>query len=459
MSPLTIIANKLPVRPVRAGSRGWKLERGEGGLVAALAPVLLEHGGTWFGNGEPGEDWDAVRAHIGYEVYPVSIPEKIQQGFYAGFCNATLWPLFHDLLGRSRFEPGWWYAYREANEIFAQAFDEQAGTQDIWVHDYHFLLLPELLRRSDPKRYIRFFLHIPFPAFEIFRHIPWREELLLGLIAADEIGFHTALYRDSFLDAVARLLGQEYIRGNSVVRPDGSGRCVARVLPISVDTQSLAAKAAQEVVHKRVRELRHPGVSLLLGVDRLDYTKGIPERLMAIENFFERYPDMRKRASFVQVAVPSRGEVEEYRQHRREIEELVGRINGRFSTPDWEPIRYIHRHLAPNELMALYKAADLALVTPLCDGMNLVAKEYVAAKAGDPGILILSEFTGASTELDGAFLVNPHHIERIADTLFQSLQTSVEERRANMERMYRFLEKRDIHAWVRDALSPPSVAT
>ena len=454
MKELCIVANKLPVRPVEADS-GWQLERGEGGLVSALSPLLLEHGGLWVGNGQPSQAWDAIRPEIGYDILPVPLPEDVQDGFYAGFCNATLWPLFHDLLGRSRFDISWWRAYQEANRLFAEALEEANPPNDIWVHDYHFLLLPELLRRERPERYIRFFLHIPFPAFEIFRHIPWRDALLKGLLAADEVGVHTALYRDQLLDAVKRLLGAEYVKGTSVLRPDGSGRCRIRVLPIAVDTATLAEKARDDAVHKRIRELRRPGVSLLLGVDRLDYTKGIPERLLAIENFFDRYPEMRTRAVFIQVAVPSRGEVSEYRRHRSTIEELVGHINGRLSTPDWEPIRYIHRHLEQPELLALYKAADVALVTPLCDGMNLVAKEFVSAKAGDPGVLILSEFTGAASELTQSILVNPHDLERIADSLYEALRMPVEERRQRMQAMFEHLKARNIHAWVNDALRPP----
>lgn len=454
MKELCIVANKLPVRPIETAS-GWGLERGEGGLVSALSPLLLEHGGLWVGNGQPSEAWDAVHDQVGYDIVPVPIPEDIQDGFYAGFCNATLWPLFHDLLGRSQFDLQWWYAYKKANSLFAKALEKADTPDEIWVHDYHFLLLPQLLRQARTQRYIRFFLHIPFPAFEIFRHIPWRNALLEGLLASDEVGFHTSLYRDQFLDAVKRLLGNEWVKGTTVTRPDGSGRCRVRVMPISVDTEVLAEKARTTGVHKRVRELRRPGISLLLGVDRLDYTKGIPDRLRAIENFFERYPEMRTRAVFIQVAVPSRGEVSEYRKHRSIIEELVGHINGRFSTPDWEPIRYIHRHLEQAELLALYKAADVAVVTPICDGMNLVAKEYVAAKAGDPGVLVLSEFAGAASELDQAIIVNPHDLERIADVLNDALHMPVEERRRRMQNMYEYLQTYNIHAWVDDALRRP----
>jgi alpha,alpha-trehalose-phosphate synthase [UDP-forming] len=455
MSKLAVIANKMPVRPVKTGAGGWRLERGEGGLVAALNPVLLARGGSWFGNdATPVEAWDAVRAKVGYEVHPVSVPREVQNGFYNGFCNAMLWPLFHDFLGRAEFNLKWWNAYYKANEIFAEAVAPRIGNSDIWVHDYHFFLLPEFLRQRRVRKYIRFFLHIPFPAFEIFRHIPWRNELLSGLVAADEVGFHTALYRDNFLGSVARLWGSKYVQGDSIRRP-GGGRCQARVLPISVDTAALAKAGEKPEVQQRIGELRAGGRALVLGVDRLDYTKGMPERMTAYEHFLERNPEQHGRVSLIQIAVPSRDEVTEYGRHKRYLEQLIGHINGRFGTADWTPVRYIHRHVNPNELTAMYKAADVALVTPLADGMNLVAKEYVAVKAGAPGVLILSEFAGAAAELTPhALLVNPHNTEGVAGAISKALAMPAGDRQSRMKAMYLHLKEHDIHAWVARALAP-----
>ncbi len=455
MANLTLIANKLPVRPIRAGT-GWRLERGEGGLVAALTPLLQEHGGVWVGTGAPSEGWDVVPGRVGYQVLPIDVPARIHKAYYSGFCNATLWPLFHDFLSRARFDPAWWAAYREVNRTYAERIDADLNADDLWVHDYHFLLLPGLLRAARRRRYIRFFLHIPFPAFEIYRHLPWRNEILEGMIGADEVGFHTELYQEQFLAAVQRLLGPGRVQGKSVIRPDGRGVCHTRVMPISVDTEALAARSREKEVGQRVRELSHAGVRLVLGVDRLDYTKGLPERLHAVAKFFERYPERVGKVTFVQIAVPSREEVEEYNKHKRAIEELVGRINGTFGTPEWSPIRYLHRHVPVAELVALYRAADVALVTPLCDGMNLVAKEYVACKAGDPGVLVLSEFAGAASELREALLVNPHHIEQVAETLETALRMPRDERRRRMAAMYEYLRRNTIHHWVRGALRPPA---
>ena len=458
MPRLAVIANKMPVRPVRSAG-GWQLERGEGGLVTSLTPVLLEQGGSWIGNDpHPETAWDAVRAQVGFNVHPVALPRELQNGFYNGFCNALLWPLFHDFLGRAEFHSRWWPAYVRVNEIFADVAARHAADGDIWVHDYHFFLVPELLRRRRVRKHIRFFLHIPFPAYEIFRHIPWRDELLSGLFAADEVGFHTELYRENFLDSVGRLLGRNHIHGAAIRRPAG-GRCLTRVLPISVETGRLAEQGESGEVIGRAAELRAEGRALVLGVDRLDYTKGMPERMLAYEHFLERNPEHHGKVTYIQVAVPSRGEVAEYSRHQRVIEQLVGHTNGRFGSADWTPIRYLHRHVSPLELAALYKAADVALVTPLADGMNLVSKEYIAVKGGEPGVLVLSEFAGAAVELrPHALLVNPHSLEGVAGAVARALAMPAAERRARMTAMFLHLKQNDIHAWVERALSSEEMA-
>jgi trehalose 6-phosphate synthase/phosphatase len=458
MAQLAVVANKMPVRPVRAGA-GWALERGEGGLVAALAPVVAEHRGVWIGNdSSPAEAWAAVRGQVGYEVRPVALPREVQHGFYNGFCNGLLWPLCHDFLDRAEFDLRWWQSYVRANEVFAEATAAAAAGRELWVHDYHFFLLPALLRRRRVRQSIRFFLHIPFPAYEIFRHIPWRDELLRGLVAADEVGFHTPLYRDNFLDSIGRLWGRKHVFGVTA-RREGGGRCQTRVLPISVDTAALQAASETMEVVRRAAELRVGERALVLGVDRLDYSKGLPERLLAYEHFLARHPAYHGRVTYIQVAVPSRGEVVEYGRHKRFIEQLVGQINGRFGTADWTPIRYLHRTVEPIELAALYKAADVALVTPLADGMNLVAKEYASVKGGEPGVLVLSEFAGAAEELaPHALLVNPHSVEDVAAALVRALGMSAEERRARMTALYLHLKANDIHAWVEHALAPEEPA-
>jgi len=447
---LVIVANRLPFRPVRSGRR-WDVERSVGGLVSALHPLAARVGATWVGWDDGQADaWRRVlaarRTLLPHAVAPVALPERIRDPFYGGFCNATLWPLFHSFLGRAEFRRIWFDAYREGNAAFAHRVRRLARPGDtIWVHDYHLMLLPGLLRAAGVRARILFFLHIPFPAADLFRHLPWRAEVLEGLAGADLVGVQASEHVRHLRESFGRFAAPE-ARG----RPRAARRPTLRALPISIDTRRLASLARSPEVLQRTGEVRESflGRKIVLSIERLDYSKGIAERLRAIDELLEKHRDLRNRVSFLQLSVPSRTEVGSYARYRREIDEMVGRINGRFSRPDWVPIRYLFRSLPETELLAYYRAADAVLVTSLNDGMNLVAKEYVAAQAGRDGVLLLSEFAGAAREMRGAILINPHHATGTAEAIVRALTMPRTERRARMAAMYRHLLRHTVHDWV-----------
>jgi alpha,alpha-trehalose-phosphate synthase [UDP-forming] len=425
-----------------------------GGLVSALAPVMA--GGTWLaarnesagGGGRIDDGEIAVRL--------VGVPDREYTGFYQGLANRAVWPIFHSLVPYANFDPAAWRDYVRVNERFADAVLEEARTDDVvWVQDYHLMLVPRLLRMSRPDLRIGFFLHIPFPPFEVFRVLPWAREILAGLLGADLVGFHTNGYAEDFLATARRLFHGE---------PPPRVRVGA--FPIGIDAADFAKEASEvDVAVKRLRAaLRvEPNRRVVaLGVDRLDYTKGIRERLLAVERFLEAYPRWRSRFSFVQVAVPSRTRVEEYRRMKEELDRTVGRINGRFGEAGWVPIRYLYRSLARRELVTYYRAADLALITPLRDGMNLVAKEYVASRVDDTGALVLSELTGAASELHGALRVNPYDLDGVASAIAEALAMPPAEQARRMAAMREHVARYDTRWWsetfLRELLRPATGA-
>jgi trehalose 6-phosphate synthase/phosphatase len=374
------------------------------------------------------------------------------RAFYQGFANATLWPLFHSFTQRTRFDARRWRTYQRINQRFARIAHEVAGADDlVWVHDYHLMLAPLWIRERSPARRLAFFLHIPFPPLDLYRLLPWDRELLHGLLACDLVGFHVEGYVRNFLDSVERLLGARVDRAARLV--EYGGRTVrVGAFPLGIDFDGYEERA------RRAPSANDGGPRIVLGVDRLDYTKGIPERLRAFELLLERHPEHRERVILLQLAVPSRGEVKEYRRQKREIDELVGRINGRFGTPQWTPIHYVHRGTEPDDLVQLYRDAHVALVTPLRDGMNLVAKEYVACQIGDPGVLVLSRFAGASETMREALRVNPYHVEATADALHRALTMDEPERRSRMAAL-RWRERRaDVGAWLDDFVGAAAAA-
>lgn len=460
-SRLIVVSNRLPFRAERR-SNGLHFTRSPGGLVSALEPVLEDRGGIWVGwPGMPREEVEAAGGlelpsggRVRYRAVPLSGHEVSL--YYGGFANRTLWPLFHYFVGRTTIDGNAWRIYERANERFAQvaAAEHETGAL-VWVHDYQLLRVPHHLRRLAPDSRIAFFLHIPFPAADVFRVLPWDRSLLRGMLAADLVGFQVPSYAEHFLTCAERLLGCEVDRTAGVVRFEGREVSV-QAHPISIDAVHIEDLAQRETVPPQRR--RSDGVQQILGVDRLDYTKGVHERLLAIERLLERHPGYRRRMLFTQLLVPSRERVTEYAQLKKEIDETVGRINGRFSEPGWSPIRYLVRSLPPGELVPLYRQADVALVTPLRDGMNLVAKEYVAAQLENDGVLILSEMAGASEELQEALIVNPFDIDAVADGLHFALSMPEDERRARMSALRDRVRGNDVHTWVRRFLDSAEAA-
>jgi trehalose 6-phosphate synthase/phosphatase len=377
---------------------------------------------------------------------PVPLSDHEVSLYYGGFSNRTLWPLFHYFVGRTRIDGASWRVYERVNERFAEV--TAAGLADgalVWVNDYHLLLVPQYLRRLAPRSRIAFFLHIPFPAADVFRVLPWSRQLLRGMLAADLVGFHVPAYAEQFLVCAERLLGCEVDRSAGLVRFEGR-EVSAQAHSVGIDAAALAALAGGGGAAPAARDGGR--VAEILGVDRLDYTKGIHERLLAVERLLEGYPAYRRRVVFTQLLVPSRERVAEYGQLKREIDETVGRINGRFAEPGWSPIRYLVGALPPEQLLPLYRQADVALVTPLRDGMNLVAKEYCAAQLENDGVLILSELAGAADELQEALIVNPFDIDAVADALHRALAMPEDERRARMSALRDRVRANDVHAWV-----------
>ena len=462
--PLTIVSNRLPYTVERVRQR-LQRDPSAGGLVSALDPVLRARGGTWVG-------WPGLELRPGetieqpgdpYSVVPVALRVEEVRSFYAGFSNASLWPLFHSLSSRTRFARAEWDTYRQVNDRFARATAEHAGDGElVWVHDYQLMLVPGVLRRLRPDLRLAFFLHIPFPPYDVFRLLPWDREVLLGLLACDLVGFHVRGYAHNFLDAVERRLGLRVDREAGLVE-HGTRTVRVTSLPIGIDFEryekaALAADTTAEPPRERI----------VLGVDRLDYTKGIPDRIRAFEHLLDLHPEHRGQVVLLQLAVPSRDEVLEYRRLKREIDELVGRVNGRFATADWSPIRYLYRQLPFDELVALYRTADVALVTPLRDGMNLVAKEYVACQVGDPGVLVLSRLAGSAETMREALLVNPYNLDETASAVHRALNMDEAERRARIIALRRRERRDDVFSWVTaflagaqasaEALRPPTDA-
>ena len=447
---LLIVSNRLPVSARWAGST-LRLRPNSGGLASALRPVHAASNGLWFGTtGDVSlrrRSQTALSADLGAMGFvPVFLGRADARTFYAGVSNGMIWPLFHDRIDKLPLRLDGWDAYERVNAHFADAIAEQWRPDDmIWVHDYHLMRLPELLRERLPRARIGFFLHIPFPNPELFLTLPSRRALITGLLGADVIGFHTRRYRGHFTAAVRRLLQLE-MDADAHLRH--AGRAIRLgIYPIGTDAHELSARASIRTVTMRVLALRAQNQRLLLGVDRLDYTKGIPRKMAAFEQLLDRHPSWRGHVRLVQIAVPSREGVEEYRLFRREVERHVSRINGRFGTPEWTPIQYIHRSIDQDELLSLYRAADVMLVTPLRDGMNLVAKEFVASRSDEEGALVLSEFAGAADELPDALLVNPYDVDGTAEQIHHALSLEGSERRRRMRAMRAQVLEHHVHEW------------
>jgi trehalose 6-phosphate synthase len=447
-SPVVVVANRLPVDQVTDPDGTTRWQRSPGGLVTALEPFVAGRGGAWVGwSGSAGEAPEPFESG-GMQLIPVALSEEEVDHYYEGMSNASLWPLYHDVVEKPEYHRTWWDAYVQVNKRFADRAAEVAAEGAIvWVHDYQLQLVPAMLRQRRPDLTIGFFLHIPFPPYELFTQLPWRSAVVEGLLGADLVGFQRPSAAANFVQ-LARRLHELPARGTTI---EYDGRTVtARAFPISIDVAAFDELASSPDVVKRAAEIRaelgNPE-RIILGVDRLDYTKGIAVRLNAFQELLEDGVLEAPGTVMVQVATPSRERVEHYVHMRETIEQQVGHINGVFGTLGGPAVHYINQSVPREELAALYRAADVMLVTPYRDGMNLVAKEYVAARSDLGGALVLSEFAGAAAELKQAFLVNPHDIAGVKNQLVRALRAEPAELAKRMRGMRRYLAKNDLEHW------------
>jgi trehalose 6-phosphate synthase/phosphatase len=462
---LVLVSNRLPFQLLEKNKK-VTLKQSDGGLVTALKSYFESESTKgsfdqkiWLGSADfPKARWDKYldkqETHPHFGIEPLFIENKIYNKYYNGFCNATVWPLFHYFTSYMIFDEDYFQNYETVNRLFADKLLEIIQPGDvIWVHDYHLFLLPEMIREKIPEAMIGFFLHIPFPSYEILRlmHRPWKEKIIKGLLGADLIGFHTQEYVQHFLKTVRMVTGFDHqyrsiLFSNRVVKVD--------IFPLGIDFK----KFNDTIKNEEVIELRDgikknfPESKIIFSIDRLDYTKGITHRLAGFERFLERHPEWFEKVVFVCGVVPSREIISKYNERRKLIEEQVGRINGKYSTLKWQPLIYRYSHLSFEELSALYQAADVALITPLRDGMNLVAKEYLACRDTHEGVLILSELAGAASELGEAVLVNPNDLNEIAESISLALAMPQQEQQRRLSFMQKRLSDYDVQHWVDDFL-------
>jgi trehalose 6-phosphate synthase/phosphatase len=457
---LLIVSNRLPVSITKKKGQ-VTIQPSPGGLATALRALQTEKEVIFVGwpgyTPQSQKEQQDISAALKKEhnCLPVFLTRREIDKYYFGFANRTLWPLFHYFTSYCTFEKIEWEAYKSVNQKFFEKIIEFAlETDTIWVHDYHLLLLPNLLRTYFPGADIGFFLHIPFPSSEVFRILPWRSEALEGMLGADLVGFHTYEYARHFLSSVLRILGHEHEFGaisidDRVVMADN--------FPMGVDAQDIMSLLQQESTIRDIKKFNKTVVKqdrkVVLSVDRLDYSKGIPHRLQAFEDFLARNPKWHEKLVYIMLCVPSRTKVRDYALLKQEVEGMVGKINGRFGNPEWMPIHYLYRSFPFHRLLPLYSVADVAMVTPVRDGMNLVAKEYVAARTDNSGVLVLSGTAGAEAELGEALVVNVYSKEAIIDALVQALEMSEKEQSRRMRTMRQRVIEYDIHHWTRSFIS------
>ncbi len=454
---LIVVSNRLPVSIESTGD-SFALNPSSGGLVTALRSVFRRYDGCWIG--WPGTEYSPAVEELlrsvpefEFEVHPVFLTEEERLEFYSGFSNEIVWPLFHDLQSRCNFHPTYWDSYVAINDRFADRVSKVAQDGDfIWVHDYHLTGVAASIRRLGMQATLSYFQHIPFPSPDIFEKLPWRTELLASMLDFELVGLQTFRDRQNFAICVERFAPDAKIlnSGNQMVVERGNRRTIVGDFPISIDFDEFASQAASPEVTKLTAQIRADmnGRSLLLGVDRLDYTKGLPEKLRAFSHLLEQSPQLRRKVTLLQVVVPSREDIPKYNELKLEIERTISEINGRFTDSGWAPIHFIYRRLDRQQLLAYYRAADVALVTPLKDGMNLVAKEYCAAQIGEQGVLVLSEFAGAASQLDcGAIIVNPNDIAGVAQALQSAVLMSRNERVRRMKTLRQAVRQADVYQW------------
>ncbi len=451
-----IISNRLPIS-VSKDNGQTVISPSSGGLATGLASYHHEQEGLWIGwpGLSPTTDKEKIalkdRLLNEYNCYPVYLSNLEIKKYYNGFSNDTVWPLFHYFPARCSYDPTEWEFYKSVNEKYSRVLLEVVRPDDIiWVQDYQLMLLPEMIRKELPEATIGFFLHIPFPSMEVFRYLPWRNEILNGILGADLIGFHTYDYSRHFLSCILRILGKEQNYGQIVV----DARVVkVDTFPMGIDAAKFINTVGSEEVNsennKLMKSLKNNKV--ILSVDRLDFTKGIPERLKAFEVFLEQYPDWHGKVTYIMLCVPSRDKIQQYQLLKKEVDELVGKINGRFGTPGWSPILYMYRSVPFSTLVSLYTSADLALVTPLRDGMNLVSKEYLACQGQlKNGMLVLSETAGSAAELGEAIIINPNNVNSMAESIYQGLTMPEEDKKAALKLMVNRIKRYNVFRWADD---------
>jgi trehalose 6-phosphate synthase len=457
---LIVVSNRLPVVVKDDGDGGHRVEPGSGGLVSALGPVLAERGGRWIGWLGAADEVgitsaiEGVSERLGYRLDGVPLDAGEVAAYYHGFSNEVLWPLCHDFISHCNFDPAFWPVYQEVNRKFAAKVAEVTEADDyVWINDYHLMLVARELHAHGIERELGFFLHIPFPPLDVFTKMPWRAQILEGLLEYDLVGFQTERDVRNFLQCVTFRIEDALIEEQGEVTRirTGSRELYVGAFPISIDYDDFVERCVEQRISESVARLRSalPNRSLILGLDRLDYSKGIPNRILAFANALDRYPELRRKVTFIQIVVPSRTRVEEYAHLRDEIDRLVGHINGQYTAGGWSPIQYIFRSLSETELLAYYRGCDIALITPLKDGMNLVAKEYCACSLEGNGVLILSEFAGAASQLsEGALMVNPFDIEQVADAIKQAVDMPDDERAQRMSAMRESIRIENVFRWV-----------
>lgn len=464
---LIVVANREPYMHLHQGGE-IRMIRPAGGVTAALDPILRACGGTWVAHGAGTADRRTADPRGRLRVPPeepmytlrrVWLTKAQEEGYYHGLSNSALWPLCHVTFVRPTFDPAHWRAYQEVNALFADAVVEEAGDRPtfVFIQDYHLGLLPRMLKERNPSLIVGQFWHIPWPNREILRAFPWQDELLDGLLGNDLLGFHLRYHCLNFLDTIDRALEARVDTEHFSVTRRGRTTLV-RPFPISIDYEQHEAMARDHQVEAAMGRFRHElgwreDMRLGVGIERQDYTKGIPERLLAIDQLLETTPEYRERLTFVQVAVPSRGHVAAYQRLDEEVDRIVQRINWRWGNDSWTPVIYWKQHFGPIEMMALHRIADFCVVSSLHDGMNLVAKEFVASRTDEDGVLILSRFTGSARELVDALLVNPFAVEQISDAMRTALEMPAEERQRRMRRMRSVVAFNDVYRWAGKILS------
>jgi len=460
MNRLLVVSNRLSVSVAKKGE-GVSFRPSTGGLATGLASLSKSYERVWIGwPGIPSGKLTSVARDVASQklaeknCYPVFFSEEDIKNYYDGFCNKTIWPLFHYFPLRTIYEDRYWQAYERANMAFCGAVVKAARPDDcIWIHDYQLMLLPQMLREKLPTAQIGFFLHIPFPSFELFRLLPWRNELLSGILGADLIGFHTYDYVRHFLSSVCRIAGFEH---HTLGQLTVSNRLVkVDAFPMGIDYQRYSQAVEKPKVQREAADLRKKvgDRKVIISIDRLDYSKGIIQRLEAFDLFLSQNPEYRGKVTLILLAVPSRTAVDDYKILRSQLEALVGRINGEHGSLGWVPVWYLYREVPFDRLVALYNLADVALITPLRDGMNLVSKEFVAAKASGRGVIILSEMAGAASELGEAIIVNAHDKGAIVEAIKESLEMPPEEQTRRNKLMQKRLSRYDFSRWADDFLS------